>query len=154
MNLGAIAQHPHSKMFLALEHERCQPVNVNYKILASTNIDISKLAVPRFSDLPSLGEAMNEIALAQIIQTLTEQNPEFSSFDSLKDKYEMCHRGLVPVLFLVNKFSEINVLAFSDENPEEFHVTRFFKIGDSFQHSFEMQGENLHFAYPKFYGNI
>ncbi|MCY9866473.1 hypothetical protein OTK49_28440 [Vibrio coralliirubri] len=148
MRLGTISQHPQSGTFLVLEDEQRNHMNPNSKLISATNIDVSKLEKHSFGDLETLGLAMYDITLAQILEQLGEHDSQHNNLESFKDKFEMCHRGLVPVNFFATDFSTVTVLSFSDHKPEEFHITRFFKIGGKFEHSFDLQGANLHIAYP------
>lgn len=154
MKLGSITKHPHSDVFLVLGHDQDGHANPNSKLLSTTNIDVSKLEKRTYSDLNTLGEALCDITLEKALELLSDQNPNDGSLESFKDKFVMCHRGLVPVYLYVNDSNIVSVLSFSDESPEEFHITRFLKAGVAFQHSFDMQGKSIHYAYPEFFSGI
>ncbi|ENH7110339.1 hypothetical protein ABWJ26_000742 [Vibrio fluvialis] len=123
-------------------------LNCNRNLVASTNIDVSTMNSTHFESLESLGIAMNELAVSQLSHKLKQFGENQDSVKGFVNKFDMCHRGTVPTICVVNRYVDVTVLSISDNNPDECHVTRFFKIGATWEHSFEVQSKSMHVAYP------
>ncbi len=149
MKLNAILKNERRGCFTLEDSEGVERfLDGNRSILASTNIDVTPFENKVFKDLESLGDAMNEQALKQLSHKLKQFGEDADSISSFADKFEMCHRGLIPAICVINKNMDISVLSFSDDNAFEYHVTTFSKMGNFWFHSYVVQSVSLHLAYP------
>ncbi|EGR5855488.1 hypothetical protein J8A87_22740 [Vibrio parahaemolyticus] len=158
MKLNVIVEDKKINVFLVVRNDdiASRLLNDNRNLVASTNIDVSTINSSCFESLESLGGAMNELAVSQLSHKLKQLGENQDSIKGFVDKFEMCHRGTVPTICLVNRYSEVIVLSFSDRNADEFNVTKFFKINQAsknnvWQHSFEVQSKSIHIAHPSMY---
>ncbi len=156
MKLNMIVEDKKFKVFLVVRNDdiasrlliSSRLLRDNRNLLASTNIDVSTINSSRFKSLESLGVTMNELAVSQLSHKLKQLGENQDSIKGFVSKFEMCHRGTIPTICVVNRYVDVTVLSISENNPDECHVTRFFKISDTLEHSFEVQSKSMHVAYP------